>query len=79
MLFELNSCLRGNLNSQNGFKRKVDIVFQQLMESNVLPIVFEIVKQGISDIIFKKKKENKRRTIPKYFEFETELLLDRKQ
>ena len=49
------------------------------MESNVLPIVFEIVKQGISDIIFKKKKENKRRTIPKYFEFETELLLDRKQ
>ena len=25
------------------------------MESNVLPIVFEIVKQGIDDIIFKKK------------------------
>ena len=30
------------------------------MESNVLPIVFEIVKQGIDDIIFKKK-EHKRR------------------
>ena len=58
MLFELNSCLRGNLNSQNGFKRKVDIVFWQLMESNVLPIVFEIVKQGIDDIIFKKKEQN---------------------
>ena len=45
------------------------------MESNVLPIVFEIVKQGIDDIIFKKK-EHKRRTIQEYLEFQTELLLD---
>ena len=47
------------------------------MESNVLPIVFKIVKQGNDDINFKKKV--KRITISKYFGFQITLLFKRKQ